>query len=209
MSNKERPAEPVRDSGENNRTGEQRVLLLAEHEALCSLVKTLQETNRRWQIIVFPAMFAFILLAGFGFYLIYNLVEDVDKMANSVYLNMGFMADRMGQISQNLDALTGTVGDISVNLDDLTATVTTMNVTLGTINGQMEVLPPMLTVVESMGSNLTSMDAQLGSLTTNVQAMNSHMAVMTETTQHINANVGGLNHSISRPMNFMNKRMPW
>lgn len=209
MSNSTPPEEPTRDSDENNKTRNERVLLLSEHDALCSLVGMLQETNRRWQLVVFPSLFAFILLAGYGFYLIYNLVEDVDKMANSVYLNFGFVAERMSQISQNLDALTGTIRDISVNLDDLTGTVTAMNVTLGTINGQMEALPPMLPVMESVDASVASMDSRIDTLTKSVQSMNGQMASMTAATHAMTGSVGGLNQSIGRPMNFMNQMMPW
>ena len=34
-----------------------------------------------WQIVVFPAMIAFFTLAAYGFYLIYNLVGDVHRIA--------------------------------------------------------------------------------------------------------------------------------
>ena len=190
--------------------------LLTDHEILCALVRSLEQSARRWQLIVFPSLFAFVLLAGYGFYLIYNLVEDVDKMADSVYLNMGFMSERMGQISQNLDALTGSVRDISVNLDDLTGTVTTMNATVMTISAQMTSMPPMLEAmqdinlhIEAMDATILSMDNDIGTMTASIQSMNGQMGAMTAATQHISGNVSGLNQSIGRPMNFMNSMMPW
>jgi hypothetical protein len=190
--------------------------LLTDHEILCALVRSLEQSARRWQLIVFPSLFAFVLLAAYGFYLIYNLVEDVDKMADSVYLNMGFMSERMGQISQNLDALTGSVRDISVNLDDLTGTVTTMNATVMTISGQMTSMPPMLEAmqdinlhIEAMDAAMLSMDSDIGTMTVSIQSMNGQMGAMTAATQHISGNVSGLNQSIGRPMNFMNSMMPW
>lgn len=190
--------------------------LLTDQEILCTLVRSLEQSARRWQLIVFPSLFAFVLLAAYGFYLIYNLVEDVDKMADSVYLNMGFMAERMGQISQNLDALTGSVRDISVNLDDLTGTVTTMNATVITISRQMTSMPPMLEAmqdinlhIEAMEASIFSMDGDIGTMTASIQSMNGQMGAMTAATQHISGNVSGLNQSIGRPMNFMNNMMPW
>ena len=101
--------------------------MLSQHDVLCALVTSLVQTNRRLQMVAFPAFVAFVLLAGYGFYLVFNLVEDVHKMAMAVDVNMSFMAGRMSQISQNLDALTGTIRDIAVNLDDLSGTVTAMN----------------------------------------------------------------------------------
>lgn len=190
--------------------------LLSDHDVLCALVTAMVQGNRRWQMVVFPALFAFVLLAGYGFYLIYNLVVDVDKMANSVYLNMGFMSDRMSQISQNLDALTGSVRDISVNLDDLTGTVTAMNANVVTISEQVTTMPPMLEAIRDVNVNIASMDESMASLDTrigamaaSIQSMNGQMAAITLATQHISGNVSGLNQNIGRPLNFMNQMMPW
>jgi hypothetical protein len=187
-----------------------------DHDILRALVTSLVQGNRRWQLVVFPSLFAFVLLAAYGFYLIYSLVEDVDKMANSVYLNMGFMSERMGQISQNLDALTGSVRDISVNLDDLTGTVTAMNVTVADISGQMQTLPPMLGAMRevnlrigSMDESMQSLNGRIGTMNQSVQTMTGQMAAITAATQSIGGNVSGINQSFGRPMNFMNSIMPW
>lgn len=37
----------------------------------------IERSARQWQIIVYPSMVAFIVLAAFGFYLIYSLTGDV------------------------------------------------------------------------------------------------------------------------------------
>jgi hypothetical protein len=189
---------------------------LSDHDVLCALVTALVQGNRRWQLVVFPSLFAFVLLAGYGFYLIYNLVEDVDRMATSVYLNLGFMSERMGQISQNLDELTGSVRDISVNLDDLTGTVTAMNGTVVTISGQMRTLPPMLDAMRDVNVRIASMDesvlnltSRVGEMTASIQSINHQMVGITAATQHIGGNVSGINQSFGRPMNFMNSIMPW
>ncbi len=190
--------------------------LVTDHDSLCDLVRSLEASARRWQLIVFPSLFAFVVLAAYGFFLIFSLVEDVDRMADTVYLNMGFMSERMGQISQNIDALTGTVRDISINLDDLTGTVTAMNSTVLTISGQMSTMPPMLEQMEDISFHIQAMDlsmesleTDIGTMTRSMQTMNTQMAAITSATQHISGNVSGLNQSIGRPMNFMNSMMPW
>jgi hypothetical protein len=206
-------ADPAAQDGD---TAAARAQIAFEHDILRNLVTSLVQSNRRWQLVVFPSLFAFILLAAYGFYLIYSLVEDVDKMANSVYLNMGFMSERMGQISQNLDALTGSVRDISVNLDDLTGTVTAMNLTVADISGQMQTLPPMLGAMRevnlrigSMDESMQSLNGRIGTMNQSVQTMTGQMAAITAATQSIGGNVSGINQSFGRPMNFMNSIMPW
>ncbi len=182
---------------------------LSDHQVLTTLVSALVESNRRWQIVVFPSLFAFVLLAAYGFYLIYNLVEDVDKMASSMSVNVGFMAERMGQISLNIDALTGSVREISVNLDDLTGTVTAMNGTIQSIAVQTQTMPPMLDAMQEVSARIASMDSRIGAMTTSIQHMDGQMSAITAATQHIGGNVSGINQSIGPPMNFMRNIMPW
>lgn len=183
--------------------------LLTEHDVLCRLVTALVQSNRRWQMVMFPLLFGFSLLASYGFYLVINLVQDVDTMARAVDVNMGFMAERMAQISRNLDGLTGSVRDISVNLDDLTGTVTAMN-------GKLDTLPPMLDAIRdvdvriaSVDQTMRSLDGRMDTMNGTLHFMNEHMAVVTAATQHISGNVSGLNQNIGRPLNFMNSIMPW
>ena len=76
----------------------------------------------KWQVVVFPSLGAFFLLAAYGFYLIFHLVGDVNRIADAVEINMDSMAGQMQRVSANLDELTGSVKNISVNLDDLTGT---------------------------------------------------------------------------------------
>jgi methyl-accepting chemotaxis protein len=218
-SNEETPRQggsTAREGRGKARTGANGTSLLTDHDVLCTLVRSLEASTRRWQLVVFPSLFAFVLLAIYGFYLIFNLVEDVDRMADTVYLNMGFMSDRMSQISQNIDALSGTVRDISINLDDLTGNVTAMNATVLTISVQMATMPAMLEAIQDMDFHIqemqvsmVSMDEGIGAMAGSIQVMNGQMAQITAATQHISGNVSGLNQSIGRPMNFMNSMMPW
>ena len=37
------------------------------------LAQVFESSARRWELIVYPSLFAFIILAAYGFYLIFNL----------------------------------------------------------------------------------------------------------------------------------------
>lgn len=181
---------------------------LTDREALQHLMRSIEASARRWQLVVFPSLFAFALLAAYGFYLIYNLVLDVHRMADSV-ANMGYVAIRMQQVSDNLDELTGTVRDISVNLDDLTGNIRSMNRTLVVISDQVETMPSMLVSMEQMNANIRSMDVSVQAMNKSVHSMNNLMGSVVMATQQINANMSSLNQNIGRPMSFMNSFMPW
>jgi len=202
-------SEPTCAGGVQGGESSSKGTMLSEHDVLCRLVTALVQSNRRWQMVMFPLLFGFTLLAGYAFYLVVNLVQDIDTMARAVDVNMGFMSERMAQISRNLDGLTGSVRDISVNLDDLTGTVTAMN-------GKLDTLPPMLDSIRnvdvrigSVDQTMRSLDGHMGTMTATLHFMNESMAAVTVATQHISGNVSGLNQNIGRPMNFMNSIMPW
>ena len=43
--------------------------------------RTFEASARRWELIVYPSMLAFIVLAAYGFFLIYTLTGDVGRLA--------------------------------------------------------------------------------------------------------------------------------
>lgn len=200
--------EPLCVDGEEPRGG-QNGPFPSERDVLCRLVAALVQSNRRWQIVMFPLLFGFSVLAGYMFFLILHLVNDIDTMARAVDVNMGFMSERMAQISRNLDGLTGSVRDISVNLDDLTGTVMAMNVKLDTLPPMLDSIRDVDLRIGSVDQTMRSLDGRMGSMNATLHTMNEHMAAVTAATQHISGNVSGLHQSIGRPMNFMNSIMPW
>ena len=93
-------------------------------------VKSFQQSTRRWEIIVYPAMFAFVVLAGYGFFLIYSLTGDMRNMAQSMDSDMGehmesmtksiiILAEQVQIMSGQVTAMAGTMTEISVKLDTL------------------------------------------------------------------------------------------
>ena len=51
-----------------------------------------ETSARRWELIVYPTLFAFIILAAYGFYLIFSLARDVHYLAMTVDSNMTVVA---------------------------------------------------------------------------------------------------------------------
>jgi methyl-accepting chemotaxis protein len=169
-----------------------------------------------WQVVVFPSLAAFFLLAAYGFYLIFHLVGDVHRIADAVEINMDSMAGQMQRVSANLDELTGSVRNISVNLDDLTGTIKSMGDTLLLISANIETLPPMLTSLDHMTTNTRLIDEHIADINQNIGIMNGQvntmiklMGSMTAATHHMTQGVSGMNQNIGRPMTFMNSFMPW
>ncbi len=145
------------------------------------LSEVFESSARRWELIVYPSLFAFIILAAYGFYLIYNLAKDVHYLAISVDTNMTTLAGNMQNVSENMS--------------QLTANIRAMTVTMDSIDQKVATLEPML-------ANLDSMDGAIQSMTYATHNMG-------RSTQYMQTDLSRMNQNIGRPMSFMNSFMPW
>jgi hypothetical protein len=72
-----------------------------------------ESSARRWELIVYPSLFAFILLAAYGFYLVYSLTQDVHRLAVSVDTNMTKMTASMESINKQVSTLEPMLANMS------------------------------------------------------------------------------------------------
>ena len=120
-----------------------------------------ETSARRWELIVYPSLFAFILLAAYGFYLIFSLAKDVHFLALSVDSNMNVM-------SSNLMTMTDSVGQLSAN-------VRTMAVSVESMAQDVRTLEPMLTSMDSMEESMKTMTHSTYSIQRGMQTMNHNI----------------------------------
>ena len=140
-----------------------------------------ESSARRWELIVYPSLFAFIILAAYGFYLVYSLAKDVHYLAISVDSHMTVLAGNMQSVSENMG--------------QLTANVRTMTVSLDAIDHKVGTLEPML-------ANMDSMDQAIQTMTVATRSMSN-------STYNMQYDMARMNHNIGRPMSFLNTFMPW
>lgn len=60
-----------------------------DSETLKQLTKLFERSAKRWEIVVYPSLVAFVILALYGFYLIYSLTSDIHRIARSIDPEMG------------------------------------------------------------------------------------------------------------------------
>ncbi|MCU7904969.1 MAG: hypothetical protein KZQ76_03785 [Candidatus Thiodiazotropha sp. (ex Epidulcina cf. delphinae)] len=113
---------------------------------------------KRWELIVYPSLFAFILLAAYGFYLIFSLAKDVHFLALSVDSNMDVM-------SSNLMTMTDSVGQLSAN-------IRTMAVSVESMAQDVTTLEPMLTSMDSMEESMKTMTYATHNIQRDMRSMN-------------------------------------
>lgn len=96
--------------------------------------RTFEASARRWELIVYPSLLAFIVLAAYGFYLIYNLTGDVGRLARS----METAVISMNDMAANMNSVTGNVASMSGNLSTIAGDMGTgtrdMNMLLGKLD---------------------------------------------------------------------------
>lgn len=169
-------------------TGESGNLDQKTNENIDRFLNTFERSARRWEMVVYPALFAFILLAGYGFYLIYSLTSDMRQIAASFDPDMG---QHMTDFSKNLEDMSTSVNLMATSVAVMTTDMKEMTKDVKTISGQMGYLAAMTNIEERMGLMTTSVDQ----MTSNLNSMRYDMST--------------LNQNVSRPMSFMNSFMPW
>jgi RecA/RadA recombinase len=106
-----------------------------------------ERSARRWEIVVYPAMFAFVLLAGYGFYLIYSLTTDIHVMAQRFDPEMAL---NMREMAQN-------IGELAVSIDNMSKDMRTMTVAMEEMNVKMSDLAPMREHMAAMDASMRAM----------------------------------------------------
>ena len=127
------------------------------------LNNTLEINNHRWELIIYPALFAFILLAAYGFYMVYSLATDVHFLAISVDSNMSIM-------SSNMTSMTDSVSKLS-------ADVRVMGTHIESIDDKMTVLVKMEADIENIGIIMKQMDTSTRQMSRDLRSTTRPMSM--------------------------------
>jgi uncharacterized protein YoxC len=186
---------------------------LAGDAALERFAKSFEASARRWELVVYPSLFAFIILAAYGFFLIYSLTQDMHTMAQAIdptmEPHMSTMAESVMRVSESVDSMTARVHQMADTISTMDATVSrisghiaVMQTDLGEMSIKMDTLEPMLV-------NMSEMNKSIGTLNQSVLAMNQAVHAMTANTGTMSRDMAVGTYHFVRPMSFMNSFFPW
>jgi methyl-accepting chemotaxis protein len=130
--------------------------------AIDRLSQAFETSAKRWELIVYPSMFAFIILAAYGFYLVFSLAKDVHYLAISVDSNMTVLASNMQSMSDDMGQMTANVRTMAVGVESMARDVTT--------------LEPMLSSMESMDRTIQSMTFSMAVMRDDMSVMNRNVS---------------------------------
>jgi methyl-accepting chemotaxis protein len=111
--------------------------------SLETLSEAFTSSAKRWETIVYPSLFAFILLAAYGFYLIYNLTSDVSKVADymeTIATNMSDVSVNMNAVSHNMVVMTQTVDAQSSSMHEMTVHMRHMSMSMGQMRYDLSIM---------------------------------------------------------------------
>ena len=126
------------------------------------LSEAFETSARRWELIVYPSLFAFIILAAYGFFLVYSLARDVHYLAVSVDSNMTMLANNMQSVSDNMVQMTANIGVMSGHMSE--------------INDKVSTLQPMLETIGSMERSISSMTESTYIMRHDISRMNQNIS---------------------------------
>lgn len=134
--------------------------------------KKADATTKRMQMLVYPAMVAFFILAAFGFYLIFSLTSDVRRMANT-FVHMS------GSIETNMDSIAGTMGHMSGKMDNLVESTDSMSNNVGSMTTStsdiVNSMSGMRSATYDMAASTNNMQRDIWSMNKNISTPLSFM----------------------------------
>jgi uncharacterized protein YoxC len=155
--------------------------LVLNTDAMDRFVKVFEASARRWELVIYPTMLAFVILAAYGFFLIYTLSRDIHTLAEGMDPLMGehltHISDSVAYLSENVRTMTRRMDRMTNSIDDISVKMTAM-----------ETLDPMLT-------HIRGMDASMRNMTITGDQMRNEMSYM--------------GRNIGRPLSKMNSFFPW
>jgi len=179
----------------------------------------------RWRYAVFPAMIAFIILASFGFYLIYGMLQHMQSMSKDIHRMTSLMEVTVPIISHDISELNKTISSsmprIQSSVSDMTKSTQSMNTSITGLNETISTSMPsiqsnvsdMSKSTQSMATDISKLNKTISvsmpSIQSNVSDMTKSTQSMATSTRHLDRSTYELNRSISRPMDFMNNMIPF
>jgi len=178
----------------------------ASGHPLDRFAKTFESSARRWEMIVYPSMFAFIILAAYGFFLIYNVTRDMHELAESMdpamHKNMKIMANSVAEMTKNIATITENMNRMTASVEHMDATVKTVNDNMAVMRSDMGAMSKQIRTMEPMLVNLSGINKSM-------HVMNQSVNNMAITTDKMSRDVGATSYQFVRPMSAINSFFPW
>lgn len=172
-------------------------------ESAENFFKTFEKSARRWEMIVYPGMFIVVMFMAYGFYLIYNITNDMRAMVSR--FDDPQITKNLGVLSSNLQALNTNIAKMANRVDDMATDTRSMSDNTAHMSKSTARMTKYMEAVKYM----RSMDTELKKMNQSVYVMNHSVKQMGSDVTRMSRDMTGMNRSVSRPLNLMNKFIPF
>ncbi len=165
----------------------------ASVEYLDRFAKSFETSARRWELIVYPSLFSFIVLASYGFFLIYHLTSDVAILAR----NMTEMTRSVSHMTQQMQVVSHSVQNMQVNMETMAHDMRDVSQHMVVISNTTEEMSKKMNSLEPIQSSIQAMDKSTRTMSTSTEDMRYSVRGLNQ----------GINHAIT-PMQTMSNFFP-
>ena len=158
---------------------------------MSQFARSFEASARRWELVVYPSMLAFIILAAYGFFLIYKLTDDIGK----IVVQMDDISTSMVNINQNFSSTTNNMNTVSRNMVKMAGDVEEVT-----------------RYMKQMSKDIKEQNQAMGAIVVSMREMNQSIDSVSYTMHSMGYDTRQMGRSIdnvSGPMRFMNKFTPW
>jgi len=151
---------------------------------MSQFARSFEASSRRWELVVYPSMLAFIILAAYGFFLIYKLTNDIGKIT----MQMADIQQSMVNINKNFSSTTNNMNTVANNMVKITG------------------------YMEQMSRDVRDQNKAMGAIVVSMHDMNTSIDSMSYTMYHMSYDTEQMGRNIEKvsgPMRLMNNFMPW
>ncbi len=155
--------------------------------------RSFETSARRWELVVYPSLFSFIVLAAYGFFLIYHLTSDVAILARNMTdmtQSVNRMTEQMVIMTQNVQHMNYNMASMSKDMSQVSQQMLTISSTTQDMSRKMDVLEPIQSSIESLDKSARIMSISTEDMRYSVRGLNR-----------------GINHAMS-PMQMMTGFFP-
>jgi len=112
-------------------------------KSMDEMTKVFSASSRRWELIIYPSLFAFILLAAYGFFLIYSLTQDIHVVSTEMVVMRKSMQNidaNVGNMSTNIVTMTQTIGAQAKTINEMNMHMRTMTMSINRMTRDMSIM---------------------------------------------------------------------
>ncbi len=146
-----------------------------------------EKSARRWEMVVYPALFAFCVLSIYGFYMIYHLTQDMSHIARNIQVMSTsidpYMGQHMAKMVDGIEGMSGNVEVMSRNINAIDGNIEAVTVGMGNINTNLQQITGHMQTLEPMMASMNNLDQST-----------QHMA---NSTLHMTREMGSINRGMS------------